>query len=247
MEAVFEFGSMSAEVKDIIKKAVGDGKEHERKELVSVIEREVKDKSRLTPGIIAGALKTMCANQEVEVVRRGVYKIGRPIGKVDLRRQVENILIRVQRELDKVCTVNALHLEEADIDFLKRVKSISDSLEADIWNLIDERDSMVMAGESQESTNVANEEFVEETVGMVQVAEMQGVKPESKENDKSEPSKLEKPADKKAEPKVEPKDDIKVADKLEPKEKVKPEPKVSGKPEAKQQIKSDAKPENKKA
>lgn len=244
MEAVFEFGSMSAEVKDIIKKAVGDGKEHERKELVSIIEREVKDKSRLTPGIIAGALKTMCANQDVEVVRRGVYKLGRPIGKVDLRQQVENILIRVQRELDKVCTVNALHLEDADIDFLKKVKGISDSLEADIWNLIDERDSMVMAGENQESTNM---EPAKEMVGMDQVAVMQDVKPEPKENDKPEPSKLEKLADKKPETQVEPKDGIKVADKLEPKEKVKPEPKVSGKSDAKQQVKSDAKPENKKA
>lgn len=236
METVFEFGSMSAEVKDIIKTAVGDGKEHERKELVSVIEREVKDKSRLTPGIIAGALKTMCANQEVEVVRRGVYKIGRPIGKVDLRQQVENILVRVQRELDKVCTVNALHLEDADIDFLKKVKAISGSLEADIWNLIDEKDSMVVAEESQELTNV---EPAKKMVGMDQAAVIQDVKPEPKENAKLEPSKLEKPADKKPEVQVDPKDNCKGTDKPEPKEKVKPEPKVSGK--------SEAKAENKKA
>ena len=231
MEAVLEFGSMSAEVKDIIRKVMGDGKEHERKEMVTLIEREVKDKSRLTPGIIAGAFKMMCAHHEVEVLRRGIYRLGTPIGRVDIKQQVENILIRVQKELDKVCTVNALNLEDEDIEFLKKVKSISDSLEADIWNLIEDKNNKVKAGESQE---VVYSSMEEKKASIDPIEERQVEKPETKESIKLEEN-------------LAPEDSIKNSDKPETTTDVKPESKVNNKSVEKPQTKTETKPSNKKA
>lgn len=231
MEAVLEFGSMSAEVKDIIRKVMGDGKEHERKELVSVIEREVKDKSRLTPGIIAGAFKMMCANHEVEVLRRGIYRLGTPIGRVDIKQQVENILIRVQKELDKVCTVNALNLEDEDIEFLKKVKGISDSLEADIWNLIEDKNKVAAVENIEPIKSEADQGEKKECTKPVE--DVQVEKTESKV-----PAKVEE--------KLVSGESIKKTDKPEIMKEDKPELKVNSKDE-KQQAKAETKPDNKKA
>lgn len=147
MNDMVKFNSMSAEVKSIIMKAVADGKEHDRKELISIIDRNMK--GEVSPGVIAGCFKMLTAKNEVMAVRRGVYKIGMPAGRGDLRQQVESIMLRVGRELDKVCTVNALQLDDDDIEFLKKVKIISDSLEADIWTLIDGKEEAKQEEASQ--------------------------------------------------------------------------------------------------
>jgi hypothetical protein len=107
--------STTAVVKGLIREFMSDGAEKERKEIVSNINENMGQNDRLTDGVIAGAIKLMTANGELEVVSRGRYKKG--TGKSEdtpVFEKIYQLCSRFETDLDKACTVNIMSLSDGE-------------------------------------------------------------------------------------------------------------------------------------
>lgn len=127
--------SLSEEGKEIVRMYIEDGKEYERKELVAVIKEKTERKSEMTDGVIAGVIKMLTSSNEIMVVSRGRYRKGVPVTVQTMQSKVLNLFSRFKTDLDKVCMVNVLGLDSEDMEFIERLKEISNQLESDIWTL----------------------------------------------------------------------------------------------------------------
>lgn len=186
------YTSISGEVKDIIRKTMEDGKEHERKEIVEAIKAGITDQATLTDGIIAGGIKMLTNNGELQVVNRGIYKKGVLGTAATVRERVLAIMEKFQSDLSKACTLNCLEIAEEDLEFIKAVGEFSGLVEAKIWDM----------------TGEAKAEPVKEEVKAPEV------KVETKPEPKASEKKVEtKPEVKAPEAKVETKPEVKASEK----------------------------------
>ncbi len=129
--------SLSEIAKDVIRGYMENGREYDRKELVTEIKEKAERKEEMTDGVIAGAIKMLTASGEMEVVTRGKYKKGIAGKDQNMQERVTALFHKFKTDLDKMCMVNALQLKENDLQFISKLNEISNSLEASIWELED--------------------------------------------------------------------------------------------------------------
>lgn len=120
--------SMTAQALKIIRAFMEDGEEHQRKEVVREIREKISDKEELTDGVIAGAIKVMIERGEMECVEKGIYKFSLNGGKTELRQKGIRLLTKFQRDLSKLCMVNVLQLGEEDMEYIKGLQGLNESI-----------------------------------------------------------------------------------------------------------------------
>ena len=129
--------SLSEIAKEVIRGYMENGKEYDRKELVAAIKETAERKEEMSDGVIAGAIKMLTASGEIVVVARGRYKKGIAGKDQNMQERVMLLFRKFKVDLDKMCMVNALNLKESDLQFIRKLNEISNSLEASIWELED--------------------------------------------------------------------------------------------------------------
>lgn len=120
--------SMTAQVMEIIRAFMEDGEEHGRKDVVHEIREKAVNKKDLTDGVISGAIKVMIERGEMECVEKGIYKFSLNGGKTELRQKGIRLLTKFQRDLSKLCMVNALQLGEEDMEYIKGLQGLNESI-----------------------------------------------------------------------------------------------------------------------
>lgn len=120
--------SMTAQAMEIVRVFMGDGAEHPRKEVVREIREKISDKETLTDGVIAGAIKVMVEHGELECIEKGIYKMNLSGAKAGLRQKGIRLLTRFQRDLSKLCVVNVLQMDEEDMEYIKSLQALSESI-----------------------------------------------------------------------------------------------------------------------
>ena len=178
--------SLSEIAKDVIRGYMENGREYDRKELVTEIKEKAERKEEMTDGVIAGAIKMLTASGEMEVVTRGKYKKGIAGKDQNMQERVTALFHKFKTDLDKMCMVNALQLKENDLQFISKLNEISNSLEASIWELEDYGKEKVSGAE--QAPEARGEEVEKEPVNEKKEA---GGKKEKKEQKEKENNKAE--------------------------------------------------------
>lgn len=120
--------SMTAQAMEIVRVYMGDGEEHGRKDVVREIKEKIADKAELTDGIISGAIKVMIEHGEMECIEKGVYKLCLNGGNTELKQRGIRLLTKFQRDLGKLCLVNVLQLDEEDMEYIKGLQALNESI-----------------------------------------------------------------------------------------------------------------------
>lgn len=103
-----------------------------RKELLEKIKQDLPESKSMDPGVIPGVLKDMKEYGEINSVSRGVYRKGDGNQNQGIQSKVKLLVNRFRNGLDRVCTVNLLHIDECDKDFIVKIQSIVNKFDADI-------------------------------------------------------------------------------------------------------------------
>ena len=173
--------SLSEEGKVIVRQFVEAGKEYGRKELVTVIKERAERKEEMTEGVIAGVIKMLTSSNEIVAVSRGRYRKGIPMNNQGIQDKVMAVFNKFKSDLDKMCMVNALNLEEKDIAFIRKLSEICNSLEFFIWELEDMEEKTVKECEQRNPTESTKEPVKKETSMLKEIKEKKKEGNEKKE------------------------------------------------------------------
>lgn len=173
--------SMTAQAMEIVRVFMGDGVERPRKEVVREIKEKISDSEALTDGVIAGTIKTMVERGELECIEKGIYKMNLSGVEAGLRQKGIRLLTRFQRDLSKLCVVNVLQMDEEDMEYIKSLQALSESIKDNPVLMPKES----VEAETATSDNIENGGLTgsEEPVTLPEQAEP---KPETKDGPKTE-------------------------------------------------------------
>lgn len=103
-----------------------------RKELLEKIKQGLPESKSMDPGVISGVFKDMKEYGEINNVSRGVYRRGDGNQNRGIQSEVKRLVNRFRNGLDRKCTVNLLHIDECDKDYIVKIQSIVNKFDADI-------------------------------------------------------------------------------------------------------------------
>lgn len=204
MEKKVNFNSTTAEVKSLILQCVAnENRDFERKELVDYVYGGVDDVSKLTDGIVAGAIKILTCSGELVVVKRGIYKKGSGKQKATSFEKIYNVCNRFTADLERACNLNLLTMTDEEkkvcpefVEVLElgraNISEFMDSMEnlmKEIWGAEMEGGTENMEVSAIETESVAVEErtkmgVVEPLADGLKSGAVQSDKPDGKKNQK---------------------------------------------------------------
>lgn len=128
-----EFNSISGAVRNVVMEIVADGEVHNRNDIVSYIRSNVMNGSEVSEGIITGVLKNMVAANELEIIKRGVYRMSTVMNmNSSLADKAVSILEETKAKLNKICACNMLEITEEELEEAKKVGELIKIMDKEI-------------------------------------------------------------------------------------------------------------------